>query len=204
MAYGNSSAPEKRKAFAADYVEVADRIRAWYETYPNARIETEVLTLTDKVVVVKALVFRGETADEKPAGIGHSSMNIPGSTPYTRNSELENTETSAAGRALVMAGLPSKKVASGDEIRAKSGAPKMSPVQERENQKVNDEEILRAATTIFGQESDLVVNWIDAINNASDADELLRLGQQIAALDMSDAERTKLQNAWKAKRTAFA
>lgn len=204
MAYGNSSAPEKRKAFAADYVEVADRIRAWYETYPNARIETEVLTLTDKVVVVKALVFRGETADEKPAGIGHSSMNIPGSTPYTRNSELENTETSAAGRALVMAGLPSKKVASGDEIRAKSGAPKMPPVQERENQKINDEEILRAATTIFGQDSDLVVNWIDAINSASDADELLRLGQQIAALDMSDAERTKLQNAWKAKRTAFA
>jgi hypothetical protein len=128
MAYGNTAAPEKRKAFAADYVEVADRIRAWYETYPNARIETEIISISDKLVVVKAQAFRGENIDEKPAGIGHSSMNIPGSTPYTRGSELENTETSAAGRALVMAGLPSKKIASGDEIRAKGGAVKSDPV----------------------------------------------------------------------------
>jgi hypothetical protein len=84
MAYGNSPAPEKRKAFAADYVEVADRIRAWYEAYPNARIETEIVSISDKLVVVKAQAFRGETPDEKPAGVGHSSMNIPGSTPYTR------------------------------------------------------------------------------------------------------------------------
>jgi len=75
MAYGNNAAPEKRKAFAADYVEVADRIRAWYEAYPNARIETEIISISDKLVVVKAQAFRGETPDEKPAGVGHSSMN---------------------------------------------------------------------------------------------------------------------------------
>jgi hypothetical protein len=196
MAYGNSAAPEKRKAFAADYVEVADRIRAWYEAYPNARIETEIVSISDKFVVVKAQAFRGESPDEKPAGIGHSSMNIPGSTPYTRGSELENTETSAAGRALVMAGLPSKKIASGDEIRAKSGvAPKADP-------------IVAAAKSIFedveSKESPVVLGWLDAIQGASDSDELQKVGQQIASLDLSDNERGLLQNAWKNKRTKFA
>jgi len=196
MAYGNSAAPEKRKAFAADYVEVADRIKAWYDAYPNARIETELVQLTDKIVVMKAQVFRGETQDEKPAGIGHASMAIPGSTPYTRGSELENTETSAAGRALVMAGLPSKKVASGDEIRAKSGAaPKADP-------------IVAAAKSIFadepGDESPIVLNWLDAIQTAADATELQRVGQDIAGLDLNENQRGVLQNAWKNKRAKFA
>jgi len=196
MAYGNSSAPEKRRAFAADYVEVADRIKAWYDAYPNARIETELVQLTDKVVVMKAQVFRGETLDEKPAGVGHASMSIPGSTPYTRGSELENTETSAAGRALVMAGLPSKKVASGDEIRAKGGAAtKADP-------------IVAAAKNIFDdvkiEDSPVVLNWLDAIDSASDAAELQRVGQEIAGLDLSENERGTLQGAWKNRRAALA
>lgn len=196
MAYGNSAAPEKRKAFAADYVEVADRIKAWYDAYPNARIETELVQLTDKIVVMKAQVFRGEVADEKPAGIGHASMAIPGSTPYTRGSELENTETSAAGRALVMAGLPSKKVASGDEIRAKAGvAPKVDP-------------IVAAAKNIFAdveiKDSPVVLDWLSAIDAANDSAELQKVGQEIAGLDLSDNERGVLQNAWKNKRAKFA
>jgi hypothetical protein len=196
MAYGNSAAPEKRKAFAADYVEVADRIRAWYETYPNGRIVTEIVQLNDKVVVVKASAYRGETQDESPAGVGHSSMNIPGSTPYTRGSELENTETSAAGRALVMAGLPSKKVASGDEIRAKSGAaPKVDP-------------IVAAAKSIFEdveiKDSPIVLDWLSAIDAANDSAELQKVGQEIAGLDLSENERGVLQSAWKNKRAKFA
>lgn len=195
MAYGNSAAPEKRKAFAADYVEVADRIRAWYEAYPNARIETEIVSISDKLVVVKAQAFRGETPDEKPAGVGHSSMNIPGSTPYTRGSELENTETSAAGRALVMAGLPSKKIASGDEIRAKGGAVKSDPVA-------------AAGKALFGddtaKDSPIVLGWLDAIDGANDAGELQKIGGEIAGLTLSDNERGVLQNAWKNKRAKFA
>jgi hypothetical protein len=196
MAYGNIAAPEKRKAFAADYVEVADRIRAWYEAYPNARIETEIVSINDKLVVVKAYAYRGENPDEKPAGIGHSSMNIPGSTPYTRGSELENTETSAAGRALVMAGLPSKKVASGDEIRAKSGAaPKADPVVSAAKAIFDDVEI---------KDSPIVLDWLSAIDSASDSADLQKVGQQIASLDLSENERGVLQNAWKNKRAKFA
>ena len=93
-----------------DYVEVADRIRAWYEAEKFGRILTEIIEHSDSRVVVKASVYRGE--EEVPAGTGHSFLAIPGSTPYTKGSELENAETSAVGRALVMAGIPAKNVAS--------------------------------------------------------------------------------------------
>jgi hypothetical protein len=100
-----------------NYVEVADRIRAWYDEHPQGRIETDVVEFSDVRVVVKAWVYRdGELA---PAGIGHSFLEIPGATPYTRGSELENAETSAVGRALVMAGIPAKNVASANEVRGK-------------------------------------------------------------------------------------
>lgn len=103
-----------------DYVDVAERIRAWYEAHPEGRITTDVIESTDKRVAVRAEAYRNPQ-DNVPAGVGHSALAIPGATPYTRGSELENAETSAVGRALVMAGLPSKRVASADEVQAKQG-----------------------------------------------------------------------------------
>jgi hypothetical protein len=187
MAYDN--APKKK--FAEDYIDVAERLRAWYEAYPNARIETEIVSHSDKQVVVKAWAYRGEVAEEKPAGTGHASMAIPGSTPYTRGSELENTETSAVGRALVMAGLPSKKVASGDEIRSKGGATiKPSPaMQERDKQKFEDEAILRAAQDAFGDDPALI-EWRDAITGAISASDLAQVAQQIAGSNL-DADKKR-------------
>lgn len=180
------TAPKKK--FAEDYIDVAERLRAWYEAYPNARIETEIVSLSDKNVVVKAWAYRGEVADEKPAGTGHASMAIPGSTPYTRGSELENTETSAVGRALVMAGLPSKKVASGDEIRSKAGTAKPSPVVQ-DKQKSDDEAILRAAQDAFGDDPALI-DWRNAINGSANGAELAAVAQQIAASSL-DADKKR-------------
>lgn len=102
----------------SNYVEVSDRLVEFYQKHPGGRVLTSIVELTEKRVVVKAEVYR-ETAHSFPSGIGHSALAIPGTTPYTRGSELENAETSAVGRALVMAGLSSKKVASADEVRAK-------------------------------------------------------------------------------------
>jgi hypothetical protein len=49
-------------------------------------------------------------------------MVLPGSTPYTRGSEIENTETSAWGRAIGALGIGiDKSIASGDEVRGKAG-----------------------------------------------------------------------------------
>jgi hypothetical protein len=102
----------------SNYVEVADRLREFYEKHPGGRVITSIIELTEKRVVVKAEVYR-ETAHLVPSGAGHSALAIPGITPYTKGAELENAETSAIGRALVAAGLASKKIASADEIRAK-------------------------------------------------------------------------------------
>jgi hypothetical protein len=207
MAYDN--APKKK--FAEDYIDVAERLRAWYEAYPNARIETSIISHTDSRVTVKALAFRGDTTDEqdtkprpygfeeRPAGVGHSSMAIPGSTPYTRGSELENCETSAVGRALVMAGLPSKKVASSDEIRSKAGAVKPSPVVQ-DKQKSDDAKILLAAQDAFGDDPALL-DWRDAINGAGTATELAAVAQQIAASQLDADQKRYLGQYYTARKS---
>lgn len=191
------------KSALKDYVDVAERIRAWYEAYPNGRIETAVLEHDDKRVVIEAKAYRGDVPDEKPAGVGHSAMQIPGSTPYTRGSEIENCETSAVGRALVMAGLPSKRIASDDEIRSKAGVAKASPVQEREKQKIDDEEVLRAAAAVFDGPSPAAIEWADAINGATTAAELGKIGQQIATAKISDDDKTYLQSVYKSRKAAL-
>jgi len=106
--------------FAADYVTVAERIDAFHKKYPEGSIQSEVLTLNDHEVLVKAEAYRTPT-DPRP-GIGHSWLGIPGSTPYTRGSEVENAETSAWGRALAALGFEVKKgIASNDEVQNKQG-----------------------------------------------------------------------------------
>lgn len=102
----------------SDYVDVAARIQEWYRRFPDGRICTTLVEFTEARVVVVAEVYRDGT--DEPAGTGHSSMAIPGTTPYTKGSELENAETSAVGRAIVMAGIPAKSVASEDEVKSKT------------------------------------------------------------------------------------
>ena len=101
-----------------DYVDVAERIRIFRDKYPDGCLQSEITFMQDGVFC-RAYAYR--TADTLP-GIGHSFLKIPGSTPYTRDSEVENVETSAWGRAIVAAlAADTKKVASADEVRAKSG-----------------------------------------------------------------------------------
>lgn len=102
----------------ADYVEVNERIVKFYEKYPDGSLQSEVIEHTESRVAVKAYAYR--TADDARPGIGHSWLNIPGSTPYTRGSELENAETSAWGRALAALGFEVKRgIASREEVENK-------------------------------------------------------------------------------------
>lgn len=123
----------ERKFDLGDYVEVKDRIAILYELYPNARLVTdEVVMLTapdDKQrVMVKALAYR--TPDDPHPAVGYSWMELPGTTSYTRGSELENTETSAWGRAIAALGiLIDKSIASGQEVANKAGGEKLPEVR---------------------------------------------------------------------------
>jgi hypothetical protein len=141
--------------------------------------------------------------DDRPAGIGHSAMQIPGATPYTRGSEIENCETSAVGRALVMAGLPSKRIASDDEIRSKAAPTKAAPVQEREKTKTDDEEILKAAVAAFDGPTPAAVEWADSINAAASVTDLAKVGQQIATAKLSLEDKNYLQSVYKSRKAAL-
>jgi hypothetical protein len=107
------------------YTQVKDRIRLFLEAHPDGRLVTAEVRWPqpgDDVsrIAVKALAYR--TADDPLPGVGWSWMLLPGTTPYTRGSELENTETSAWGRAIGALGIGiGESIATGDEISAKGG-----------------------------------------------------------------------------------
>lgn len=79
-------------------------------------------------IVYTAAAYRTPT-DTTP-GIGTAWEPFPGLTPYTRDSELQNAETSAWGRAIVAAlASESKSVASAEDVRNRRQA---EPEQEQE------------------------------------------------------------------------
>jgi len=107
----------------ADYVDVAERIKEFKAKYPDGTLQPadplEPFKLVD--VAGKTFVFYSAAAyrapDDPRPGIGIAWEPFPGTTPYTRDSELMNAETSAWGRAIVAVGIPTKKIASAEEVR---------------------------------------------------------------------------------------
>lgn len=87
----------------SDYALVADRITLFYQRFPAGRIVTELYSRTEREVTFRALVFRGP-ADESPAATGWASER-EGDGEINRVACLENTETSAVGRALANLGF---------------------------------------------------------------------------------------------------
>jgi hypothetical protein len=107
-----------------DYVDVKERIKLFYAAHPDGRLVTGDVTVSEHPdgttrVVVQALAYR--TPDDPLPGIGWSWLAIPGTTNFTRGSEIENAETSAWGRAIGSLGIGiEKSIASADEVRTKS------------------------------------------------------------------------------------
>lgn len=131
--------PKSKGGFAlGDYVEVKDRIKLFYAAHPEGALVTDRaefwLDVDPPRVVVKALAYR--TPDDPHPGVGWSWLIVPGKTPYTNGSELENAETSAWGRAIGALGIGiDKSIASRNEIDAKAGNDEPPPppsVQESE------------------------------------------------------------------------
>ena len=200
------------KSALKDYVDVAERIRAWYEAYPMGRIETRIVEHNEKRVVIEARAYRGVKGDnapeddaffmdDRPAGVGHSAMQIPGATPYTRGSEIENCETSAVGRALVMAGLPSKRIASDDEIRAKRDD---APREADQYGEIKETKTKKAAARPVAEEQAIADEWAQAISEAASVDDLSRIGLDIAKTSLGVDARKYLADVYKVKREALA
>jgi hypothetical protein len=103
---------------AETYAPVAERIRLFYETHPAGRIETELIRRTSKEVVFKALVFRAPT-DDRPAATGWAAER-EGDGDINLVACLENTETSAVGRALANLGFTASRQRPSAEEMAKA------------------------------------------------------------------------------------
>ena len=99
------------------YAEVPQRIQAFRKLYPEGFIRTEIVSLTDGVVVIKAEVgFRDTDGAERVIGTG-LAYEKEGSTFINKTSYIENCETSAWGRALGAAGFGiDTSVASYEEV----------------------------------------------------------------------------------------
>lgn len=158
LPYENRQVQKKGKAMAnykgpLDYIDVATRIVEFREKYPTGSlqpwrdpyvIEVRTSETTFKsFMVYSAAAYR--SPDDKLPGVGYAYEPIPGPTNFTRDSELQNAETAAWGRAMVAAlAVDTKKgIASSEEVRnrqtetatktapaAKAPAPKRQYTQE--------------------------------------------------------------------------
>jgi hypothetical protein len=124
--------------FALDYIDVATRIAEFRAKYPGGSLRPADLAVPYRIeridnqsyIVVVAAAYRD--ADDPLPGVGMAYEVVPGRTPYTVRSELQNAETSAWGRAIVaaLAADTKKGVASGEEVRNRT-AERDEPAREQ-------------------------------------------------------------------------
>ena len=95
-----------------DYVEVNQRILAFWELFPDGRIITEKLSDDGKRCDFKAIIYVGDMA----VATGHA-FEYQGAGMVNKTSYVENAETSAVGRALGMLGIgATESIASAEEV----------------------------------------------------------------------------------------
>jgi hypothetical protein len=104
-----------------DYIDVATRIVEFREKFPEGslqQVKYEFVTVNNKDWVVYTAAAYRSPDDQRP-GIGTAWEPIPGPTNFTRDSEVQNAETAAWGRAMVAAlAVDTKKgIASSEEVR---------------------------------------------------------------------------------------
>jgi hypothetical protein len=106
------------------YNDVATRLTEFRGKHPDGRLRPldpacpfRFEQVGDRLfVVVVAAAYR--SPDDPLPGVGMAWEPFPGRTPYTKDSELQNAETAAWGRAIVAAlAADTRRVASRDEVR---------------------------------------------------------------------------------------
>jgi hypothetical protein len=110
-----------------DYIDVATRIIEFREKFPHGSLQSwkDPYVIEVKMpdgslksyMVYSAAAYR--SPDDSLPGVGWAYEPIPGPTNFTRDSELQNAETAAWGRAMVAAlAVDTKKgIASSEEVR---------------------------------------------------------------------------------------
>jgi len=114
-----------------EYATVADRIALFYDRYPEGRILTELVSRENNEIMFKALVYRSP-AETEPSATGWASER-QGVGEINQVACLENTETSAVGRALANLGFTGSKNRASYEEMIKANRARHRVVRERFN-----------------------------------------------------------------------
>lgn len=117
-------------AFADDYVDVPTRIAQFRKQHPEGSLSR--VAPDGQLVPVEYRAFGGKewviytafayrTADDPQPGVGTAWEPVPGPTNFTKDSELQNAETAAWGRAMVAVLAVDTKlgIASAEEVQAR-------------------------------------------------------------------------------------
>ena len=95
------------------YMEVNQRIKAFRMVYAQGSIPTEIVSMENGVIIMKASVY---TDDGRLLATG-TAYEKENSTFINKTSYIENCETSAVGRALGLAGFGiDTSIASAEEV----------------------------------------------------------------------------------------
>lgn len=136
-----------------DYIDVATRIVEFREKYPEGRLRqksVEFIEFANKAwVVYTAEAWR--TPDDPAPAHGTAWEPVPGPTQFTRDSELQNAETAAWGRAMVAAlAVDTRKgIASAEEVRNRQESAPTG--QARTTRVQNPQEKIAAAIKAAGE-----------------------------------------------------
>lgn len=109
-----------------NYVDVPTRLKLLFEQYPNASVVADPPCIRDIAGHAFIEVTVTITCNDEHNRMARASAweSFPGKTPYTKDSEMMNAETSATGRACGLLGIGLKSsVASLDEVRARRQQP---------------------------------------------------------------------------------
>ena len=135
-----------------DYVEVNERLKAFWNVCEEGKIKTKILSLENGIVVIQAEIYENKLDPEPRAtGIAYEKE---GSTFINKTSYIENCETSAIGRALGIAGIGiNTSVASAEEVQN-------AIVQQEQPKTINATMIssLREMITNLGVSDEEVIN----------------------------------------------
>lgn len=179
-----------------DYVDVPARIAEFRTKHPDGSLQPadpaqpyRVETIGEKTfIVVVAAAYR--TPDDTRPGIGMAYEQFPGKTPYTRDSELQNAETSAWGRAIVavLAADTKRSVASAEEVRNRQA----------------DREWEKNPTWDAAEQEVLVTGWTAEIEDAKEPEVLGEIAKKLMkarrAKELSPASYDHLVKAGAARR----
>lgn len=91
----------------SNYATVEERIKEFWKSFPQGRIETELVHHSDKSFIVKASIYK-RLEDAVPSSTDFAQETI-GTSMTNKNFGLETCSTSAIGRALATMNISTRK-----------------------------------------------------------------------------------------------